>query len=185
MNKRFHHWSNLLHLLLSESKNEEFILRLLFLWNGRFGQLIFKRKGDEGAWEYRFLSMDSVEMMFWKNLSPFCSLIPLCTTTCSAQSIDFWHNWCLFAPFIQDCHCKPIVRLVMMELYSLKRNSRRLLQHNHKLLARPTCSNSYPYQTIVKQNSLDGVLYKNSTNPNLAWLKCNKVRRKSDHLQIL
>ena len=35
----------------------------------------------------------------------------------------------------------PIVRLVMMELYSLKRNSRRLLQHNHKLLlARPTCS---------------------------------------------
>ena len=132
-----------MHLLLSESKNEEFILRLLFLWNGRFGQLIFKRKGDEGAWEYRFLSMDSVEMMFWKNLSPFCSLIPLCTTTCSAQSIDFWHNWCLFAPFIQDCHCKPIVRLVMMELYSLKRNSRRLLQHNHKLLARPTCSNSH------------------------------------------
>ena len=75
--------------------------------------------------------------------SPFCSLIPLCTTTCSALSIDFWHNWCLFAPFIQDCHCKPIVRLVMMELYSLKRNSRRLLQHNHKLLARPTCSNSH------------------------------------------
>ena len=34
----------------------------------------------------------------------FC-LIPSTLFVQNMYNIDFWHNWCLFAPFIQDCHC--------------------------------------------------------------------------------
>ena len=112
----------------------------------------------------------------------FC-LIPSTLFVQNMYNIDFWHNWCLFAPFIQDCHCCLLYGLLWWNYTRWKEIPDGyfsiIINCLHaQLVATAT------HQTIVKQNSLDGVLYKNSTNPNLAWLKCNKVRRKSDHLEI-